>query len=236
MRIRPIAASLLIIGIFPAAAQERLDGGVLLSETVAPRIAIIDIDRVYSGSEFGRRIEQEFAQAADGLRRQNNCYDGVFEELEQELSNTKPDMSNEEFVARRGEFTELANRRRDLQDQKWERLRIWREQEIERFQLALARVIQGFADTHGINFIAHANQVAWHDQKLRIDIQITEILDSTFAPGAGNGYKPAWISAGITEGDAGANDERDTEFRAICDRPFDDSADDSAPLPVSNGG
>ncbi|MCY4196881.1 MAG: hypothetical protein OXD33_08200 [Rhodobacteraceae bacterium] len=159
-----------------------------LQSNNAERIAILDFNAAYNGSEFGRRIQSEYTLANQQLVRQNRYFDCLLEKEERLIADAKPSLDDQSFARRRDAFTDKADQRRRIQDTKVALVGEWAESEVARFRESIAHVSGEVARDRDLDAIILDNEVVWYDRRFELSWLFVQLLNRDFGDGTGDGY------------------------------------------------
>lgn len=110
---------------------------------IAPLVLrTIDEERLFQQSEFGQRVTAEIEAASRALETQNDALLAELTQREAELTETRSEMSVEEFRSAANEFDLFAETTRREQAEKRERLVQFEESERRRFFGATGPILQ----------------------------------------------------------------------------------------------
>ena len=175
-------------------------------------VAILDYDAAYNSSEFGKRIQAEFASARQFLLGQNRYFDCLLTSEENQIAGEKPDMNNEAFNALRDEFRAKARERRQIQDEKVVRLSRWLEAENERFSGTVDRISEEMATEHGL-LAVFSDDAFYFDGAIELTRLFVDKLNndtceisagSSFCDGTEENYVTAAAYVGLNSADIDA--------------------------------
>ncbi len=187
--------------VFGAEAFAQDAGSLDLRGAEADRVAILDFNAAYNGSDFGRRIQAEFTAARESLDNQNRYFDCVLVKEENEIADAKPTMDEDSFNERRSEFTAKAGERRRVQDEKQNMLVEWADAEIGKFREAVAHVSEEVAMGRDLDAILFDEGLAWYDRGFELSWLFVQLLNRDFGDGTGGDYVAAAVHAGLDAAD-----------------------------------
>ena len=103
-----------------AGAQQLSDPSVFDIPTaqIAPSIVTVDIDGLFTQSQFGRRIGQLYTDGREALALENRRIAGALRDEELALTQQRPDMEPDVFLAEAEAFDDKAQGIRRAQDAK----------------------------------------------------------------------------------------------------------------------
>jgi len=93
-------------------------GAATAQDAVSPQVLIIDSDRLYIDSAYGRAIRAELEQAAVALQAENDTIQARLIEEERSLTERRPTMSVDDFRAEAAAFDEKVQDIRRARDAK----------------------------------------------------------------------------------------------------------------------
>lgn len=176
--VRAFAAILLCASVsmpVPAAAQQT--GGIY----------VIDQDRLYQQSEFGRRVRKEISDRAAMLTEENTRLENELKAEELALTEERPNYSASEFRKLADDFNTKVERIRSEQAQKSQEMNNWADAERVRFLEALLPVLTTYAtELDAIAVFDHRNAILVSDR-----IDITAAMIERINLTLGNGMQAA---------------------------------------------
>ena len=103
-----------------AGAQQLSDPSVfnIPNTQIAPSIVTVDVDSLFTQSEFGRRIGQLYTEGREALALENRRIAGALRDEELTLAQQRPDMEPDVFLAEAEAFDDKAQGIRRAQDAK----------------------------------------------------------------------------------------------------------------------
>ena len=103
-----------------AGAQQLSDPSVFDIPTaqIAPSIVTVDVDSLFTQSQFGRRIGQLYTEGREALALENRRIAGALRDEELTLAQQRPDMEPDVFLAEAEAFDDKAQGIRRAQDAK----------------------------------------------------------------------------------------------------------------------
>jgi Skp family chaperone for outer membrane proteins len=103
-----------------AGAQQLSDPSVfnIPNTQIAPSIVTVDVDSLFTQSEFGRRIGQLYTEGREALALENRRIAGALRDEELTLAQQRPDMEPDVFLAEAEAFNDKAQGIRRAQDAK----------------------------------------------------------------------------------------------------------------------
>ncbi|WP_394182064.1 OmpH family outer membrane protein [Yoonia maritima] len=90
----------------------------VVAQDAAPQILIIDSDRIYFETLYGRRIAADLAAAAQEVQAENEQIVATLTEEERSLTQRRPDMAPEDFRAEADAFDDKVQEVRRVRDAK----------------------------------------------------------------------------------------------------------------------
>ena len=136
--------SLLLLAGLPLAAQEQIviDPSQFPTTDSATPILTVDLDRLFTQSQFGERVATDYTEGRAALATENRRIAEALREEELALTAQRPSMAPEVFQAEAEAFDEKTQGIRDAQDAKEQALETALSQGRDEF-LAAARPILG---------------------------------------------------------------------------------------------
>jgi Skp family chaperone for outer membrane proteins len=103
-----------------AGAQQLSDPSVfnIPNTQIAPSIVTVDVDSLFTQSQFGRRIGQLYTEGREALALENRRIAGALRDEELTLAQQRPDMEPDVFLAEAEAFNDKAQGIRRAQDAK----------------------------------------------------------------------------------------------------------------------
>jgi Skp family chaperone for outer membrane proteins len=103
-----------------AGAQQLSDLSVfnIPNTQIAPSIVTVDVDSLFTQSQFGRRIGQLYTEGREALALENRRIAGALRDEELTLAQQRPDMEPDVFLAEAEAFDDKAQGIRRAQDAK----------------------------------------------------------------------------------------------------------------------
>jgi Skp family chaperone for outer membrane proteins len=103
-----------------AGAQQLSDPSVfnIPNTQIAPSIVTVDVDSLFTQSQFGRRIGQLYTEGREALALENRRIAGALRDEELTLAQQRPDMEPDVFLAEAEAFDDKAQGIRRAQDAK----------------------------------------------------------------------------------------------------------------------
>jgi Skp family chaperone for outer membrane proteins len=103
-----------------AGAQQLSDPSVfnIPNTQIAPSIITVDVDSLFTQSQFGRRIGQLYTEGREALALENRRIAGALRDEELTLAQQRPDMEPDVFLAEAEAFNDKAQGIRRAQDAK----------------------------------------------------------------------------------------------------------------------
>lgn len=174
--LRTVAAAFFALAATAAAAQET--NGPATDPEVRTSVLVIDQDRLLSESGFGERLSAELDVAAAALASENRQIEKALIEEEQKLTETRPDMSPEEFRAAADAFDEKVTRIRTEQDRKSRELTALRDREQRVFLDAALPVLGALLADYGAYVILDQRQVFLSDDRIDVTDEAIRRVDA----------------------------------------------------------
>lgn len=142
--LRAFLISLLLLAGLPLAAQEQIviDPSQFPTTDSATPILTVDLDRLFTQSQFGERVATDYTEGRAALATENRRIADALREEELALTAQRPSMAPEVFQAEAEAFDEKTQGIRDAQDAKEQALETALSQGRDEF-LAAARPILG---------------------------------------------------------------------------------------------
>lgn len=159
----------------PAAAQEL---GV-----VRTSVLIIESDRLYNESAFGRRVAQELEAQSAVLAAENRKLQAEFEAEERDLTERRPTMEPEAFRTLANAFDEKAQNSRREQERKLRNLQQKQEASRAMFFAAAQPVLETMMREAGASVILERNTVALFASASDVTDLAIMRLDTTLGSG-----------------------------------------------------
>ena len=215
MMLRAAAAAIaVLIPALAAGQQQPTFAANNLAGAEIGKIAVIDIERVYQESRMGRRIEGDLEAARGALKNENACFDRLFEGEERRISETKPNLTEGEFLVMRAEFTERVAGRREIQDAKGPLLDEWHARQWISLRSAISLVSEQISDEYRLDLVVYSDAVAWHKRLIDVSDSVVRLLDEVYGSGTGSNYTNAMRHAKIS-GAAGSQQQDGTVEQGV---------------------
>jgi Skp family chaperone for outer membrane proteins len=181
IRARAVAAALLALA--PAAAVgQRPDP--LLSMGVAPPVVVIDQERLFLDSAFGRRVTATLEGAAAALSEENRAYEEILMAEERALTDQRPGMAAEEFRALADAFDVRVEGIRRQQEAKGRALADFRDAEQQRFFDAALPVVAQVVAESGAVVVLDTRAILLAVDEIDITDRVLARIDAELGDGA----------------------------------------------------
>ncbi|MBV2360850.1 OmpH family outer membrane protein [Thalassococcus sp. CAU 1522] len=167
----------------PAATAQTVSGGMVQSP-----ILVIEFERVFEQSAFGRRVAAALESEGAEIAAENRRIEAELTEEERRLTEERASLSSEAFRALADAFDEKVQRLRREQDSKARALGARSEEEQRRFLAAAQPVLQQLMREAGAAVLVERRSVLLAAD----DVDITDIAISRVdaAIGDGSGLSP----------------------------------------------
>lgn len=146
-------------------------------------VLVIDQERLFSESAFGRASLERERQVSEELAAENARIQAELVAEEQQLTLLRSSLSAEEFSARAEEFDKKVERIRSEQDQKGRDLAAARDKDVKAFLTAAAPVLGGLLDARGGGVILDRSTVILSSSSVDITeeaiAKVDEVLGET---------------------------------------------------------
>lgn len=176
--------AILLLVLWAAAAGAQGQGGPLLSGVPKTPILVIDFERAFAESAFGRRVALESEQAGRAIAAENRRIEAELTAEERELTDLRPSLSPEEFRTLADAFDEKVQRLRDEQDAKARAFGTRTEDARRRFLTVAQPVLEGLLREAGAALILERRSVLVVVDAIDITDPAIARIDSQIGDGA----------------------------------------------------
>ncbi|RMD47714.1 MAG: OmpH family outer membrane protein [Alphaproteobacteria bacterium] len=186
-----------------AALGAVLAGGLLAGPAAAQyltAVVVLDQDRLFSASRFGKRVIAELEAARKALRAENERLAAELEAEEKALVEKRKTLPPEDFQQLARAFDEKVQRVRREQAEKDRRLARKAEEERRRFLELAAPVILEIAQNRGAQVVLDRRSVLLASDAVDVTEEAIRLLDERIGDGSGQGG----AAAPATEGGSAA--------------------------------
>ncbi|GGF57592.1 chaperone for outer membrane proteins, Skp family [Mameliella alba] len=149
----------LLLALWGVAAGAQGQGSPFVSGMPQTPILVIDFERVFAESAFGRRVNEEIEQQGRTIAAENRKIEAELIEEERELTDLRPTLAPDEFRALADAFDEKVQRLRDEQDAKARALGTRTEEARRRFLTVAQPVLEGLLREAGAMLILERRTV-----------------------------------------------------------------------------
>tara|TARA_R100000750_G_scaffold12970_2_gene8315 strand:- start:945 stop:1565 length:621 start_codon:yes stop_codon:yes gene_type:complete len=182
--------AILLLTLWGVAAGAQGQGGPLAESVPTTPILVIEFERVFSESAFGRRVNNEIEQAGRAIATENRRIEAELTEEERGLTDLRSTLAPDEFRKLADAFDEKVQRLRDEQDTKARALGARTDEARRRFLTVAQPVLEGLLREAGATLILErrtvlvaADSIDISDRAIaRIDAQIGDGADATLDP------------------------------------------------------
>ena len=176
--------AILLLVLWAAAAGAQGQGGPVLSGVPKTPILVIDFERAFAESAFGRRVALESEQAGRAIAAENRRIEAELTAEERELTDRRPSLSPEEFRTLADAFDEKVQRLRDEQDAKARAFGTRTEDARRRFLTVAQPVLEGLLREAGAALILERRSVLVVVDAIDITDPAIARIDSQIGDGA----------------------------------------------------
>ena len=173
----------LVLAIAPASAQQTLE--------VPPPILIIDRDRLFAETAFGRRVLNDLEERAAALVAENRDIEAELIAEEQALTDDRPNLSVEEFRALADAFDEKVQQIRAAQDAKSDALNAYRENAQQAFSREIVPVLSDIMRARGALVMLNRRDVVLSAQGIDVTDEVIRGIDARVGDGTELEPQPA---------------------------------------------
>lgn len=184
------AAVLCLLPALPVAAQEVAPPEGFTVGQVQSVVLTIDSERLFSESQFGRRVESEFNAAQDALMAENRRIEEALTAEERSLSERRPGMEVATFRAEAAAFDERVQGIRVAQDAKARALQDGVTQGRDAFLAAAAPILGEMMADSGASVILDRRSVFLALGAVDITDEAIAAIDGAIGDGAGVATAP----------------------------------------------
>lgn len=148
------------------------------------RILVLDQDRLFNESLFGKRVAAEIDLRSRQIATENRQLEAKLEEEERDLTAQRPSLEAADFRARADAFNEKVQRIRAEQDAKARSLAAFRDAEQQRFIQALRPVLSALAEEHDAVAILDRRLLLLARESIDITLLAIERVDEMIGDGS----------------------------------------------------
>jgi len=174
---------ILLMALWGVAAGAQGQGGPLASAVPQTPILVIDFERVFAESAFGRRVNEEIEQQGRAIAAENRQIEAELIEQERELTDLRPTLAPDEFRALADAFDEKVQRLRDEQDAKARALGARTEEARRRFLTVAQPVLEGLLREAGAMLILERRTVFVAADAIDVTDRAIALIDSQIGDG-----------------------------------------------------
>ena len=178
MRVALLIATLLALG-GPAAGQE----------ATAPPVLIIDRDRLFAESGFGRRVVEEIEARSVELAAENRAIEAELIAEERDLTERRPELAPAEFRELADAFDEKVQRLRAEQDAKAAALVQLRDGERQAFIDLIGPVLADMLRETGAQVVLERRAVFAASERIDVTDEVITRIDATVGDGSPAGVE-----------------------------------------------
>lgn len=178
-----VRLAVLLLALWGAAAGAQGQGSPLLSGVPQAPILVIDFERVFAESAFGRRVNDEIEQQGRVIAAENRKIEAELIEEERELTDLRPTLAPEEFRALADAFDEKVQRLRDEQDAKARALGTRTEEARRRFLTVAQPVLEGLLREAGAMLILERRTVFVAADAIDVTDRAIALIDAQIGDG-----------------------------------------------------
>lgn len=175
-------ATLLLLLLWSAGAQGQ--GGPVISDLPQTPILVIDFEKVFSESAFGRRVNAEIEQSGRAIATDNRRIEAELTEEERQLTDLRPTLAPDDFRKLADAFDEKVQRLRDEQDAKARTLGASTEEARRRFLTVAQPVLEGLLREAGAALILERRTVLVAADAIDITDRAISRIDAQIGDGA----------------------------------------------------
>lgn len=183
------ALGLLALLMLPVAAPAQESGRPSVPGVASASVLVLDFERLFSESAYGRRIARDIEAAGAVIARENRRIEAELTEEERALTERRAEMTPDAFRTLADAFDEKVQRLRREQDAKARRLGARGEAARRVFLDAAQPVLQALMEETGAQVVIERRMVFMSAD--RIDVTDPAIARIDAAIGEGDGLPPA---------------------------------------------
>ena len=144
----------------------------------APKIAIVDIQKIVAESSATKDINKQLEKKKNEFQTQINKQEEALMKEDQELGKKKASLSSEAFEKKRKDFQEkVATVQRDVQKKRAQLENSYTEA-LGKVQKAVVDIIKDMADDKGFALAIPASQALYYQSQMDISSDVLSKLDS----------------------------------------------------------
>ncbi|MEM8788921.1 MAG: OmpH family outer membrane protein [Pseudomonadota bacterium] len=148
-----------------------------------PTILILDQDRIFGESDYGRALQAQDQQEADALRAEGQALERAFEAEEIALTERREALAPEAFRELADAFDAKVVATREAQEQKRDALVARSEQRRRDFFQEVGPILLNILEQTGASILVDERSVLVSKQDLNITEEVIKRLDAAFAAG-----------------------------------------------------
>jgi Skp family chaperone for outer membrane proteins len=179
------ALCVLLAGLGPAGAMAQGIGGPLDTGLAETPILVIDVERVFSQSAFGQRIEAEIEREGAAIAAENRRIEAELIAEERRLTEQRPGMPPAEFRVLAEAFDEKVQRLRSEQDAKARALSVRGDEARRRFLQLAEPAIERLMRETGAVMILERRAVFVASEAVDATDRAIALLDEEIGDGEG---------------------------------------------------
>lgn len=187
-RLLALALALLTGATVPVVAQQ---SGPFTPGVVRSPILVIDFERVFDESAFGRRVNEDIEREGRAIAAENRKIEAELTDEERELTDLRPTLAPDEFRALANAFDEKVQRLRAEQDAKARALGTRTEDERRRFLSAVQPVIEELLREAGAAIILERRSVFVAVDAIDVTDRAIALIDAEIGAGTTPDPQPA---------------------------------------------
>ncbi|MGP6086060.1 OmpH family outer membrane protein [Antarctobacter jejuensis] len=174
----------LALALMTGAALSAQQTGPFTPGVVRSPILVIDFERVFDESAFGRRVNDDIEREGSAIAAENRKIEAELIEEERELTDLRATLPPSEFRALADAFDEKVQRLREEQDAKARALGTRTEEERRRFLSAVQPVIEDLLREAGAAIILERRSVFVAADAIDVTDRAITLIDAEVGAGA----------------------------------------------------
>lgn len=187
MRPLAIGCAALLAGFVSSAALAQSTPSPQPAPTLeAARVVVVDQDRLFSDSSFGKRVRAEFVAESNALAEENRRMEAELIEEEQKLTEDRASLTPEEFRALADEFNLRVNEIRTTQDRKARALTERQNAARQEFFQAVLPVLQQLLQDSGAQAMLDRRSVLISLGSIDVTSRAIAQIDAILGDGVGS--------------------------------------------------
>ncbi|MBV7393013.1 OmpH family outer membrane protein [Mameliella sediminis] len=175
--------AVLLLALWGAAAVAQGQGGPFATGVRQSPILVIDFERVFSESAFGRRVNAEIEQQGRAIAAENRKIEAELIEEERKLTDLRPTLAPDEFRKLADAFDEKVQTLRDEQDAKARALGSQTEDARRRFLGVAQPVLEGLLREAGAVLILERRTVFVAADTIDVTERAIALIDAQIGDG-----------------------------------------------------